>query len=68
MWRTDEGMETEDGSVMVYSNPTNEKKFEIAIYKNGRKLLSRKNVKPGDPVNLRIKAALFFVQVKFHDE
>ena len=60
---SDEGMETEDGSVMIYSNPSNEKKFEIAIFKSGRKLFSRKNVKPGEPVNFRVKPSLYFVQV-----
>ena len=59
----DEGMETEDGSIMVYSNPSNSKKFEIAIYKSGRKLFSRKNVKPGEPVSFRIKPSLYFIQV-----
>ena len=57
-------METEDGSVMIYSNPSNEKKFEVAIYKSGRKLFSRKNVKPGDPINFRINPTIFFLQVR----
>ena len=56
-------METEDGSVLVYSSNTNKKKFEVAIFKNERKLMSRKNVKPGEAVNFRVRSALYFMQV-----
>ena len=65
MHTVDEGMQTEDGSVMVYSNHTNKKHFEIAIFKSGRKLLSRKNVKPGEAINIIIKPSICFIQVSF---
>lgn len=58
-------MVTDDGSVTVYSNISNMKKFEIAVFKSGRKLFSRKNVKAGDVVVINIKPTLYFLAVSY---
>nr|XP_026691946.1 uncharacterized protein LOC778851 isoform X1 [Ciona intestinalis]XP_026691947.1 uncharacterized protein LOC778851 isoform X1 [Ciona intestinalis] len=58
-----EGMETEDGSVMVYSNIDNVKRFDVAVFKSKRKLFTRTGVKPGDSVPIKIQPALHFMAV-----
>nr|XP_039265118.1 uncharacterized protein LOC120340811 [Styela clava] len=58
-----EGMETDDGSVMVYSNVENSKQFEIAMFKSGRKLFSRKNIKPGDAVSFKVEPVIYVMPV-----
>lgn len=57
-------METDDGSVMIYNNVKNVKKFEVAIYKSGRKLFSRQNTRPGNAFTFAVKPTLYIVAVR----
>ncbi|XP_076823129.1 uncharacterized protein LOC143469349 isoform X1 [Clavelina lepadiformis] len=58
-----EGMETDDGSIMLYANVTNAKKIEVAVFKSGRKLFSRRGIKPGESINIQIKPAIYLLEV-----
>lgn len=58
-------METEDGSVLVYSNVENSKKFEIAVFKSERKLFSRRNIKPGTAVAIKVNPSLNIMPVSY---
>jgi len=60
----DDGMETDDESVMVYANINNVKKFDVVVYKSERKLLSRRGLKAGDSINIQIKPCFYFLSVR----